>query len=437
MGEMTVGLLGILALFTAILSGVNVFIALGLVGAVGLAVLGGFAAATSSLSSIFFAVTHSFHFSVVPMFLLMGYFAMRAGIGEDLFEAATKWLGRLPGGLAIATTGGAAAFGAASGSSVGSATLFTKLALPEMIRRGYDKSLASASIAISGTLAVLIPPSALVVVYGILTDSSIGQLLLAGIIPGLIFTVIICCATLVTALLRPSLAPRLTERYSWAERFWSIRLAGPLVLVIIAIMGGLYVGVFTPTEAGAVGALVTFLMAIIRQRGIRRIGISRVLLDTVQTTAMIFGIIVCALLFSRFLAFSGLSQFISEFLAEADVNRWFIVAIVAGIYIVLGMLMDAPALLAITLPVTHPLMLNLGFDPIWFGIFVVLLAELGAVTPPVGINCFVVKGAAGDLVELEDVFRGLVPYIIACLIMLVVLCVFPQIALYLPATMRG
>lgn len=437
MGEMTVGLLGILALFTAILSGVNVFIALGLVGAVGLAVLGGFAAATSSLSSIFFAVTHSFHFSVVPMFLLMGYFAMRAGIGEDLFEAATKWLGRLPGGLAIATTGGAAAFGAASGSSVGSATLFTKLALPEMIRRGYDKSLASASIAISGTLAVLIPPSALVVVYGILTDSSIGQLLLAGIIPGLIFTVIICCATLVTVLLRPSLAPRLTERYSWAERFWSIRLAGPLVLVIIAIMGGLYVGVFTPTEAGAVGALVTFLMAIIRQRGIRRIGISRVLLDTVQTTAMIFGIIVCALLFSRFLAFSGLSQFISEFLAEADVNRWFIVAIVAGIYIVLGMLMDAPALLAITLPVTHPLMLNLGFDPIWFGIFVVLLAELGAVTPPVGINCFVVKGAAGDLVELEDVFRGLVPYIIACLIMLVVLCVFPQIALYLPATMRG
>lgn len=436
MGELTIGVMGVVVLFVTILSGVNVMIALGIVGMGGLYFLSGFTAASSTLSSIFFSITHSFHFSVVPMFLLMGFFAMRAGIGKDLFEAATRWLGRLPGGLAIATTGGAAAFGAASGSSVGTATLFTKLALAQMLDRGYSKSLASASIAISGTLAVMIPPSALMVVYGILTDSSIGQLLMAGAIPGLIFTILIGLATLLTVMARPHLAPMSETTYTWGEKFSSLRLVGPLVVVIVAIIGGLYVGIFTPTEAGAIGALVTFIMAIIRQRGLRGVRLTGVLLDTVQTTAMIFGIIVCALVFSRFLAYSGLSQFISDFLINADVNRWVIVAIIAGLYILLGMLMDAPALLAITLPVTHPIMMNLGFDPIWFGVFVVLLAELGAVTPPVGINCFVVKGAAGKLIELEDVFRGLLPYIATCLLMLVILCVFPQIALYLPETMR-
>ncbi len=436
MDELTIGVIGVVALFLTILSGVNVMIALGIVGMVGLYFLAGFNAASSTLSSIFFTVTYSFHFSVVPMFLLMGYFAMRAGIGRDLFEAATRWFGRLPGGLAIATTGGAAAFGAASGSSVGTATLFTKLALPQMLDRGYSKSLASASIAISGTLAVMIPPSALMVVYGILTDSSIGQLLLAGAIPGAIFTVLIALATLITVLIKPELAPRIDFRYTWREKFASLRLVGPLVLVIVAIIGGLYGGIFTPTEAGAIGALVTFFMAVIRHRGLRGVRLTGVLLDTVQTTAMIFGIIICALVFSRFLAFSGLSQYISDFLINADVNRWVIVAIIAGLYILLGMMMDAPALLAITLPVTYPIMINLGFDPIWFGVFVVLLCELGAVTPPVGINCFVVKGAAGKLIELEDVFRGLLPYIIACLVMLLILCFFPQIALYLPETMR-
>lgn len=434
--ELLVGVAGIVALIICILAGLNVLVALGLIGSLGLLILAGFPAATSILGSIFFATTHSFHFSVIPMFLLMGFFAMRAGIGQDLFEAATRWLGRLPGGLAIATTGGAAAFGAASGSSVGSAMLFTKLALPEMLSRGYDKSLASASIAISGTLAVLIPPSALVVVYGILTDSSIGQLLMAGVIPGIIFTVIICLATLVTVMFKPSLAPRVAESYTWRERFYSIRLAGPLVVIIAAIIGGLYAGVFTPTEAGAIGALVTFILAVIRQRGLRGVGLRQVLLDTVQTTAMIFGIIVCALVFSRFLGYSGVTQYLSATLSGYEVNRWVIVAIVTAIYIVLGMLMDAPALLAITLPVTHPLMMDLGFDPIWFGIFVVVLAELGAVTPPVGINCFVVKGAAGNLLELEDIFKGLLPYVIVCLLMLVLLCIFPQIALYLPQTMR-
>lgn len=436
MNEIAVGIIGIVALFTAILGGANVLVALGAVGTVGLAMLGGINAATSTLSTVFYATTASFHFSVIPMFLLMGYFAMRAGLGQDLFEAAVKWLGRLPGGLAIATTGGAAAFGAASGSSVGTATLFTKLALPEMLRHGYDKRLASASIAISGTLAVLIPPSALVVVYGILTDASIGKLLLAGILPGIIFAIIICLGTLVAVMLNPALAPRIEERFTWGERFRSLRLVGPLLLVIVLIIGGLYFGVFTPTEAGAIGALFTFILAIVRQRGLRGVQIRQVLLETVQTTSMIFGIIVCALIFSRFLAFSGLSDLIGDGLTGLDVNRWVVVLIVTGIYLFLGMLMDAPAMLAVTLPVIEPVMRNLGFDPVWFGIYVVLLAEIGAITPPVGMNCFVVAGSSDGMVKLEDVFRGIMPYLIGGLAMLVILCLFPSLALYIPNTMK-
>ncbi len=305
-----------------------------------------------------------------------------------------------------------------------------------MLNRGYDKRLASASIAISGTLAVMIPPSALVVVYGILTESSIGALLIAGVFPGLVFALMLCLATSLWVRSNPALAPRIPNTSTFRQKMWSLRLAGPLALLIVGIIGGLYAGVFTPTEAGAIGAIVTFLMAIIRQRGVRGVQIGAVVADTVQTTAMIFGIIISALVFSKFLALSGLAGAIGDFLTTADVNRWVIVALVTALYLFLGMMMDAPPLLAISLPITHPVMLELGFDPIWFGIYVVLLCEIGAITPPVGINCFVVQGASGGLVQLEDVFKGLLPYIAAGLVMLVILCVFPELALYLPSAMQ-
>ena len=436
MSNLVIGLLGTAALFAGILIGVNVMVVLGLVGALGLAALVGFHASTSLLSTVFFDTTHSFHFSVIPLFLLMGFFAMRAGLGEDLFEAASKWLGGLRGGLAISTTLGAAAFGAASGSSVGTATIFTKLALPQMLDRGYDKSLASASIAIAGTLAVMIPPSALIVVYGILTDSSIGALLIAGFIPGILFALILCLAIWIRVKLNPELAPLETRTYSLKEKVLSLRMAGPLMLIIVVIVSGLYLGVFTPTEAGGIGAGLTFILALIRHRGIKGIEMRETLLETMRTTAMIFAILMCALLFSKFLALSGMTNAVGGFLTGLDVNRWVIVLLVALIYLALGMLMDAPALLAITLPITYPVMMDLGFDPIWFGIFVVLLVEIGAVTPPVGINCFVVQSASDGRVRLEDVFRGLLPFVLAGFVMLILLCVFPQIALFLPERMK-
>ncbi|OJH43324.1 TRAP transporter large permease [Paracoccus sp. SM22M-07] len=435
MSSLVIGLIGTAGLFGGILIGINVMVVLGLVGAFGLASLVGFKASTALLSTVFFETTHSFHFSVIPLFLLMGFFAMRAGLGEDLFEATSRWMGGMRGGLAISTTVGAAAFGAASGSSVGTATIFTKLALPEMLDRGYDKGLASASIAIAGTLAVMIPPSALMVVYGILTDSSIGALLIAGFIPGIVFALILCAAIWLTVWRNPALAPIDTTRYTMREKLASLKLAGPLVLIIICIVSGLYVGIFTPTEAGAVGASLTFLLAIIRHRGFRGVRILDTLLETIRTSAMIFAILIAALLFSKFLALSGVANTVGGFLIGLDVAPWVIVVLVAIIYLALGMMMDAPALLAITLPITHPVMMELGYDPIWFGIFVVLLVEIGAVTPPVGINCFVVQAASGGRVKLEDVFRGLLPFVGAGFVMLLLLYLFPQMALFLPSRM--
>ncbi len=436
MASLEIGFAGVVALFAAILLGVNVMVALGAVGALGLTAVVGFPAATSMLSTVFFETTHSFHFSVIPLFLLMGFFAMRAGLGEDLFEASHKWFGGLPGGLAISTTLGAAAFGAASGSSIGTATVFTKLSLPQMLDAGYDKRMASASIAIAGTLAVMIPPSAVMVIFGILTDSSIGDLLIAGVIPGVLFALVLCGATLLTVYRHPEYAPRSDVRYTLKEKLYSLRLAGPLILVIVSIILGLYAGVFTPTEAGAMGAAVTLLLAIIRQRGFKGLQLMETLRETVKTSAMIFAIIICALIFSRFLALSGVANTLGDFLTGLNVNRWVIVLIVVVIYLIFGMMMDAPALLAITLPITHPVMMKLGFDPIWFGVFVVLLVELGAVTPPVGVNCFVVQATSEGRVELEDVFSGLIPYVLAGFVMLFLLCLFPQIALYLPRSMH-
>lgn len=435
MSDIVIGYAGIGLLLVSILLGAPIMIALTGVGFVGLIMLTSLTPAVSILGTIYFSVVNGFHFSVIPMFLLMGFFALRAGIGNDLFDASTKWLGRLPGGLALATMGAASAFGAASGSSVGSATLFTKLALPEMIERGYDRGFGAATIAIAGTLAVLIPPSALMVVYGILTDSSIGRLLIAGLLPGVIFSILLAGTIFVVATINPSKAPPNETRYSWKERFYSLRMVGPLVAVIAVMLGGLYGGVFTPTEAGGVGALVTFVMAVIRQRGLKGLEIGRTLIETVTLTAMIFAIIIGGLLFARFLALSGVSGAIKDLLVGGDLSIWMVVALVTVIYLLFGMLMDAPSLLAISLPITHPVMTGLGFDPLWFGVYVIILAEIGAVTPPVGINCFVVKGAAGSLVSLEQIFQGLAPFIVACFLMLAIMLAFPQVALILPNSM--
>jgi C4-dicarboxylate transporter DctM subunit len=433
MTDVAIGFIGMIGATLAILIGVNVMVALAGTGLLGITILMGLKPALTLLNSVTFTVVNSFVFTVIPCFLLMGFFAMRAGLGEGMFQAATRWLGRLPGGLAIATTASAAAFGAASGSSVGTSILFTKMALPEMLSRGYDKGLAAASVAVSGTLAVLIPPSTLIVVYGILTSTSIGPLLLAGIIPGLIFATLLCFTILITAIRRPDLAPRMIERFTLRQKLWSLRMVGPLLVCIILIIGGLYAGVFTPTEAGGMGALIT---AVIRHRGLRGIRIPSALRDTVQLSAMIFSIIIGGLIFARFLALSGVTAQIGGFLTDGSLPSWLVVVCVTLVYLVLGMLLDPPALLAISLPITHPVMMQLGYDPVWFGIYVVVLAEIACITPPVGLNCFVVKGASNGTVSLGDIFRGLTPFMFACILMLAILLTFPTVTTVLSSSMK-
>lgn len=436
MSDLSIGLFGVASLLGSIMLGAPIMLALTGIGFLGIIALSGFTPAVSTLGTLYFNVASGFHFSVIPMFLLMGYFAIKAGIGDDLFDACTKWFGRLPGGLAIASTGAAAAFGGPAGSSVGTAMLFTKLSLPVMIERGYDRGFAAASIAIAGTLAVLIPPSALMVVYGILTNSSIGKLLIAGIIPGIVFTFLLFGAILAVALVTPHKAPPDRRIYTWKERLWSLRMIGPLVFIIVVMMGGLYLGIFTPTESGAVGALTTWLMAAIRNRGFRGLELGKTLLETVALTAMVFSIIIGGLFFARFLALSGVSGTLQDILVNGGFSHWTVFAIITVVYLVLGMLMDAPSLLAITLPITHPVLTGLGFDPLWIGIYIVVLCEIGAVTPPVGINCFVVKGAAGDLVTLEEIYGALIPFLVACALMLALLILWPNMALFLPGMMR-
>lgn len=434
MSDLLIGFAGTGLLFAIIICGAPIMLALVSMGFIGIMIMNGLVPSVSLLGTMIYPVVSAFHFSAIPMFLLMGFFAIRAGIGDDLFDACAKWFGRLPGGLALASTGATAAFGAASGSSVGTATLFTKLALPEMIQRGYDRGFAAASIAIAGTLAVLIPPSALMVVYGILTNAAIGKLLIAGIIPGIIFAALLATTVLAVALISPHKAPASDQSYTWKERLWSLRMIGPLALVIFIMLGGLYAGVFTPTESGAVGAFATFIMAIVRC-GLRGIRLGAALTETVVLTAMIFAIILGGLIFARFLALSGVSVFIQDVLVDGGLDTWAVVTIVTLVYLLIGMLMDAPSLLAISLPITHPVMMSLGYDPIWFGIYVIVLAEIGAVTPPIGLNCFVVKGAAGDLVKLEDIFKGLIPFLATAFVMLGLLLAFPEIVLWLPAKM--
>jgi tripartite ATP-independent transporter DctM subunit len=274
------------------------------------------------------------------------------------------------------------------------------------------------------------------VVFGILTNTSIGELLIAGIIPGIIFAILIIATVIIYATIYPAKAPRMTERYSMKEKLYSLRLIFPLVTVILVMIGGLYNGFFTPTEAGGIGALVTFFMALVRNRRTQLSSLFKTLLETAMLSAMIFAIIIGGLLFARFLALSGVSEEIKFFLTSTGLSTWVVVLLVTMLYLIFGMLMDAPSLLAISLPITHPVMMSLGFDPIWFGIYVVVLAEIGAITPPVGMNCFVVKGAANGLVTLEEIFNGIWPFLGACAFMLALLVAFPEVALYLPKQMN-
>jgi len=429
-----VGVLGMAAMLLLMFARMPIGLAMALVGAIGIGVLNSPAAALNSLGSFPYSHAAVQAFAVIPLFVLMGNFAAVSGMGRDLYAAAYAWMGHRRGGLASATILACAGFAALSGSSVASAVTMGRVCLPEMRRYSYDPRLATGVIAAGGTLGILIPPSTVMVVYALLTEQSIGRLLLAGFLPGLLLTVLFVLTVVFLCTLRPNLGPP-GPALPLAERLRALWGAGPFIVVVAATIGGIYAGVFTVNEAAAVGALLTMAHALWR----RTLGLAQLtdaLLQTVRTTAMVFLILIGAHIFSPFLAMSRIPSDLAGLLVDYKLGALTVLAILLVAYVVMGMFLEGFAMMVLTVPIVLPIISALGIDPIWFGIFMVIVLEMGLISPPVGINVFVVKGIAED-VPMGRIFAGIMPFWFAMLACVALLTMFPEIVMVVPNTMMG
>ena len=430
-GYIVVGLLLVWLAF-----GVHIGVALGLAGFIGIYLTVGPDAAAAQLAAIPFSTTNNFALAVIPLFILMGSFATQAGIVTELFRTAYLWLGKLRGGLAMATVMSSAAFGAASGSTIVNAAVFTKMAMPEMTRFGYDVRLSSGCIAAAGTLAALIPPSILMVIYGVITEQSIGKLLIAGIIPGIVTALLYCGGIYILARVRPDLAPRANISVNWTERWRSLYGVTGVMVLFLVVVGGIYGGYFPATYAGAVGAAGAFVIALYKRR-MGRGSLSEVLKEAAVTTSVIFIIVVGGMVFARFLTYSGLVDIISKELLSFGTGKYTYLIGYVVLFTILGCFIEPIAIMVMTLPIMYPVMVAQGFDPIWLGVVSVKLAEIGVLTPPVGLNVFVVKSSSPIPVTLGQVFTGVVPFIALDFLSLVLYVIFPEMILWLPNLMKS
>jgi tripartite ATP-independent transporter DctM subunit len=432
MSPITIGVVGIGSLLALMALRLPIGVAMMLVGGLGFAVLTSFPAAFALVGSEPFEVASFYPLSVIPFFVLMGNFANLSGMGRDLYAAVFACFGHWRGGLATATIAACSGFAALSGSSVASALAMGQVALPEMRRYNYDPRLATGCIAAGGTLGILIPPSTGFVIYAILTEQSIGRLFLAGVLPGLLLTGLFMITIALLTRWRPEYGPP-GERTPPAERLRALVRATPMAGIVVFTIGGMYVGAFTPNEASAIGALLAMLLAIVRRR-LTRDGLVKVLLDTMETTALVFLILIGAKLFTPFLAVSQIPTEFAELLRSLALPPLGVLVIIIAIYILLGMFLEGFAMLILTLPIVFPVIVALGYDPIWFGVIIVVVLEMGLISPPVGVNVFVVKGIARD-VPMRQIFVGILPFWLAMVACTAILIAFPWIALYLPNTM--
>jgi tripartite ATP-independent transporter DctM subunit len=416
--------------------GAHIGVALGLSGFLGIYLTVGPDAAFAQLSAVPFSTTNSFALAVIPLFILMGSFATVAAITTDLFRAAYVWLGGLRGGLAMATVLSSASFGAASGSTIVNAAVFTKMAMPEMTRFGYDVRLSAGCIAAAGTLAALIPPSILMVIYAVITEQSIGKLLIAGIVPGILTALIYCGGIYLVARFRPDLAPRAKISFTWGERWRSLYGVSGIVALFVVVVGGIYGGYFPATYAGAVGACGAFVIALVKGRLDRRT-LVEVLKEAAVTTSVIFIIVVGGILFARFLTYSGLVALISTAVIGFGGDKYTYLLAFVVLFTVLGCFIEPIAIMVMTLPIMFPVMVKSGFDPIWLGVIAVKLAEIGVLTPPVGLNVFVVKSSSPVPVTLGQAFTGVAPFIALDFLSLGLYVIFPEMILWLPNLMAG
>jgi C4-dicarboxylate transporter DctM subunit len=427
-----VAILGFVGLFALMAVRVPIGVAMGIVGVVGFGYLASAGPAFNLLAQSPIRVTTDWDLAIIPMFILMGAFATASGMSRELFEASNTWLGHRRGGLAMATITACAGFAAINGSSVATAATMTNVALPEMRRAGYDAGLATGVIAAGGTLGIMIPPSVMFAIYGILTETDISRLLIAGIIPGLLGAVLYIVAVQAVGMWRPELMPR-GKLVSWRGRLASLRPIWAVVLLFIFVMGGLYGGLFTATEGAAMGAGGAFLIGLARRR-LTVASVMECLVESVRTSAAIFTIVIGAFLFGYFLVITQTAQNFSEFLLSLPLGPYGILAIILLMYILLGAVMDELAMVLLTVPIIFPVITGLGFDPIWFGVIIVMVVVLGMIMPPIGMNVFVINSIARD-VPLQTIYKGVMPFIVVDLVRLVLLVTFPWLSLFLPSRM--
>ncbi len=407
-----------------------------LVGFVGLSFLSGTGGALGLFASMPYSWATHYTLATIPFFLLMGHLVNQSGISTELFDSAQKWLGKLHGGLGIATTAACTVFAGCTGSSVAAAATMGAVTIPEMVKNGYKKSLAAGVVAAGGTLGILIPPSTHFIIYGTITETSIGRLFISGILPGLMLSAMFMLYIYVRVRISPELAPLVEVNYTWDEKFRSLTTVLAPIVLFIVVIGGLYAGFFVASEAGAIGAAGALIIALVRRR-LKRTGLVYSLLETGRSTAMIFAIIIGAMIFNNLMALSGLPDIISKWVAGLPLSRYGILIAIIIIYIPLGMFMDTLAMTVLTLPIFFPVVTKvLGFDPVWFGTIHVLIASMALITPPVGLNVYVLSGVVKDI-TMREIFSGVWPFVWLILAASLILIIFPQIALVLPNMMMG
>ena len=432
MNPTLVGIIGIAALVLLIFTRMPVAYVMTLVGFLGFAFQVSPEAALKLLARDFYSVYSSYGLTIIPLFIFMGQVAFNAGISRRLYDSAYRFVGSCSGGLATATVCACTAFGAVCGSSPATAATMATVGLPEMKRYGYGEELASGSVAAGGGLGMLMPPSVVLIVYGILTEQSIGELFVAGIIPAIFITVCFAVAVWVYCRIHPEQGPACSA-FTWRERFSSLVGSLDTMAVFLVVMVGLFTGWFTPTEAGAVGAAAVLILSLAR-RQITWAGFVKSIYETLRTSCMVLLLVAGAVVFGHFLAVTRIPFNVAQTVAELDLPGWAVVALIVGVYLVGGCFIDALALIMLTIPIFYPIIMNLGYDPIWFGIIIVLVTQMGVITPPVGINVYVVNGIAGDI-PLEKIFRGVMPFLVALIVGTAMLVAFPMIVLWLPRLM--
>ncbi len=432
MSSEMIGILGILVLFLFLAMRMYIGMAMMLIGFVGSGLLIGWASAANLLSILPMDESKSYNLSVIPLFILMGQFAFISGISTDIYKTVYSWMGHLKGGLAMATVLACAFFSAVSGSSLATGVTMGTVAIPEMLKYKYDPRLACGCVAAGGTLGILIPPSIGFVIYGILTEQSIGKLLMAGLLPGIVLSALFILAVILQCAYSPAMGPR-GPRTSWPDKFKSLSGTWGMLALFLLVIGGIYTGVFTPTEAAGIGAFGALMILAIKKR-LTRAAFMACLSETGKMTAFIFLIIIGASVFSAFLALTGLPMALSTTVAGLAVNRYVILVALIVVYMILGCVMEVYSIMILTLPIIFPIIETLQFDPIWFGVIMVILLEIGLITPPIGLNVFVLKGCAPDI-PIETMFKGIWPFLIAAMIQVVLLIVFPDIALFIPNRM--